>query len=281
TVRCPGAAGRPGRQASGRPAARSGRRGGRAARRGWRRCRRPAPRARTVSGGSAAASCRRYRAGRRRAPPARRRAGARRTAGSTGRVPPSPAAPARPARRRRGTRAPPAGRCPGRGTRSRSRPPARSVGVLEPDREGGLQIVLGVCAERDVRLGAEHPAGLRDTARDHLGHLVELGYPHDGDQVEVARHGVDLADPGQVGEGLRHLRNGVGGAVDEHDRGYHPVTVPDRPYLIASTRYSSGPTYPSGHTTQRFTVPSTRARAPITAGPAVPLTTASGATSSP
>src|SRR5262249_52876524 len=158
-----------------------------------------------------------------------------------------------------------------------------SVRIPEADGERLLQVVLRVGPEGDVRVGVDHARRLRDAARDHLGDLIELADPDDRDEVHPAGHGVDLADPGQVGQGLGHLRNRGGGAVDEDDRGNHSgapssgdvVTVPLRPYRTAPIRYSSGPTYPPGQTTVRSTRPSTVAPAPTTACATVPVTVAS------
>ena len=45
--------------------------------------------------------------------------------------------------------------------------------------------------------------------------------PHDRDEVDVARAGVDLRHPVEVGDGLRGLGDAVGGGVHQDDRGDH------------------------------------------------------------
>src|SRR5262249_59044758 len=85
------------------------------------------------------------------------------------------------------------------------------------------------------------------------------------------------------------------GAVDEDDCGDHPGlpcwcvgganlamlsarTVRLPPARTASTRCSSGPTYPAGQTTPWVTRPSTVAPAPTTARTSRPVTVARGST---
>ena len=96
-----------------------------------------------------------------------------------------------------------------------------SVGALEADREGRLEVVPGVGAERDVGLGVEHARHLVDPAGDHLGDLLELADPHDRDQVDVAGDRVDLADAVEIGDRRGDLGDLVGGGVDHHDGGDH------------------------------------------------------------
>ena len=69
---------------------------------------------------------------------------------------------------------------------------------------------------------------------------VELADPDDGDQVDVTGDRVDLADAGQVGQGLGHLGDRVGGAVDEHDRGDHGTFLRSSA-SVAHARWSLGP----------------------------------------
>jgi hypothetical protein len=61
-----------------------------------------------------------------------------------------------------------------------------SVGGVEADRERGLEVVPGVGAEGDVRVGVEHAGHLVDPAGDDLGDLLELAHPDDRDEVDVA-----------------------------------------------------------------------------------------------
>src|SRR3712207_4557430 len=98
-----------------------------------------------------------------------------------------------------------------------------SVGLLEADRERRLEVVPGVGPEGDVRVGLEHARHLVDPAGHDVGDLLELAYPHDRDEVDVAGGGVDLADALEVRDRLGHLRDRIGGRVDHNDGGDHDL----------------------------------------------------------
>ena len=99
--------------------------------------------------------------------------------------------------------------------------------------------------------------------------------PDHRDQVDVAGDGVDLADPGEVGDVLGHLGDRVGRAVDEDDRGDHlrcsfqhvdivmlirrDGQLPPDPDRVAQRL--ARPTSAPGHTTPRVTCPATTAPA--------------------
>src|SRR5258708_4880318 len=82
-----------------------------------------------------------------------------------------------------------------------------------------------VGAERDVSVGVHDPGDLRQPAGDHFGDLVELTYSDDGDEVDVAGDGVDLADAVQVGQLLGDFGDAVGFYGDHDDRGDHGPIV--------------------------------------------------------
>ena len=160
-------------------------------------------------------------------------------------------------------------------SQARRRPGARpswSVGVggVEADREGRFQVVPGVGAEGDVRLGLEHAGHLVDPAGDDLGDLLELPHPHDGDQVDLAGGGVDLADAVEIGDGRRDLGDRVGGGIDHHDGGDH-AGEPSRarpapaPAVTRSGRARVPSDRPSANGSRSARPASTRARKAVNA----------------
>src|SRR5690606_29006144 len=100
-----------------------------------------------------------------------------------------------------------------------SRPAGASA--VQPDGERGLQVVLGVRAERDVRVRALDAGDLADPAGDDLGQVLVLPDPDHRDQVVGAGDGEDLADAVQRGDPLRDLGDPVHAGLDEDDRGDH------------------------------------------------------------
>gem|GEM_PF-6822604 len=70
-------------------------------------------------------------------------------------------------------------------------------------------------------IGAQHPVDLAEAAGDDVGELLVLGHLDDRDEVDVARARVDLAHAVEVRDGLRRLRDAVGGGVHQDDRGDH------------------------------------------------------------
>src|SRR5690606_1213416 len=93
--------------------------------------------------------------------------------------------------------------------------------AVQPDGERGLQVVLGVRAERDVRVRALDAGNLADPAGDDLGQVLVLPDPDHRDQVVGAGDGEDLADAVQRGDPLRDLGDPVHAGLDEDDRGDH------------------------------------------------------------
>ena len=73
---------------------------------------------------------------------------------------------------------------------------------VETDAERGLEVVLGVGAEGDVRLGLGHALDLVEPVGDDRGDVLVLADPHERDEVDLPGHRVDLADPVEGGDGL-------------------------------------------------------------------------------
>src|ERR1700734_3116641 len=71
---------------------------------------------------------------------------------------------------------------------------ACSSGVGEAEGEGGLEVVAAIGAERDVGLGVGHPEDLVEAAGYDIGKFLMGAHPHHGDQVELTRHRIHLAD---------------------------------------------------------------------------------------
>ncbi len=61
--------------------------------------------------------------------------------------------------------------------------------------------------ERDLRLRRQHAVDLVELIGDDLGDVVDLAHAHHREEVEVSRHGVDLADAVDVGDLLGSLRD--------------------------------------------------------------------------
>src|SRR3984957_14100009 len=112
--------------------------------------------------------------------------------------------------------------------RAPPRPPppvTRNVRVLrllrEADREGGLQVMAGVGAERDVRLRRGDAVHLVQPAGDGVRELVVGADPDDRHQVVVPGDRVHLADRRQLRDGLRDLWDAVNLGLEQDDGGDH------------------------------------------------------------
>ena len=92
---------------------------------------------------------------------------------------------------------------------------------VEPDAEGRLEVVLRVGPERDVRLGLGHALHLVELVGDDRRDVVVLAHPHQGDQVDLPGHRVDLADTLEGGDRLRDLGDARDVGLHEDDGGDH------------------------------------------------------------
>ena len=101
----------------------------------------------------------------------------------------------------------------------------RPLELVEPDAEGRLQVVLGVGAEGDVRLGLGDALDLVEPIGDDRGDVLVLAHPHQRDQVDLPRHRVDLAHPVEGGDRLRDLGDARDVGLHEDDGGDHGATV--------------------------------------------------------
>jgi hypothetical protein len=63
------------------------------------------------------------------------------------------------------------------------------------------------------------------TVGHHVGDAVVVAHAHQRDQVDLARHGVDLADALEVGDRLGHLGDPSDVGLDEDDGGDHVPTL--------------------------------------------------------
>src|SRR5262245_15991326 len=116
----------------------------------------------------------------------------------------------------------------------------RSVGRFGAEAERGFEVVLRVGTERDVRLGRLDAGHLVEPVGDHARDVVVLVHPHHDDQVDVAGHGVDLADTVETGDLLGDLGDAGNVGLDEDDRGDHGTTLGDQGWwTVASTLRSS------------------------------------------
>src|SRR3954471_5436638 len=141
-----------------------------------------------------------------------------------------------------------------------------SVGGVEADREGRLEVVPRVGPEGDVRVGVDDTGHLVDPPGDDLRDLLELAHADDGDQVGVAGDGVDLADAVQVGHRLGDLADRVGGGVDHHDGGDHdrePSRAGATPAVTRSGRARVDSERSSANGLRSARLASTRARKPV------------------
>jgi hypothetical protein len=93
------------------------------------------------------------------------------------------------------------------------------VSVVDAQREGRFQIVLRVRAERDVRLGRDDARNLVEVFGHEVRDVVVVTHAEQGDQVDLPRHGVDLADAVDGGDVAGDLGNSRDVGLDEHDRG--------------------------------------------------------------
>jgi hypothetical protein len=98
-----------------------------------------------------------------------------------------------------------------------------------PDAEGRLEVVPGVGAEGDVRLGLGHALDLVELVGDHGRDVLVLAHPHQGDQVDLPGDGVDLADAVERGDRLGDLGDARDVGLHEDDGGDHGLTVAPLP----------------------------------------------------
>lgn len=81
--------------------------------------------------------------------------------------------------------------------------------------------MAGVGTKRDVGLRRKHPADLVNVVRHQVGHVVVVADSQQGDQVDVAGDGVDLADTGDRRDLLGDLGDLGDVGLDEHDGSDH------------------------------------------------------------
>ena len=72
---------------------------------------------------------------------------------------------------------------------------------------------------------AGHAVDLVERVGDHGGDVLVLADPHEGDQVDLAGHGVDLADAVQGGDRLADLGDARDVGLHEDDGGDHGDTL--------------------------------------------------------
>jgi hypothetical protein len=76
-----------------------------------------------------------------------------------------------------------------------------------------------------VGLGRGDPGHLVQPVGDDVGHVVVVTHPHQRDQVDLAGHGVDLADALEIGDRLGHLGDLRDVGLHEDDGGDHAPTL--------------------------------------------------------
>ena len=74
-------------------------------------------------------------------------------------------------------------------------------------------------------LGLENSGDLVELVGHGGGDLVVVADPDQGDQVDLSGDGVDLADAGEVGDGLGDLGDAGDVGLDEDDGGDHALTL--------------------------------------------------------
>ena len=72
---------------------------------------------------------------------------------------------------------------------------------------------------------AVHAGDLVEPVGDDIGHVVVVADPDQRDQVDLAGHGVDLADALEVGDRLGHLGDPRDVGLHEDDGGDHVPTL--------------------------------------------------------
>src|SRR4029077_6318114 len=113
--------------------------------------------------------------------------------------------------------------------------PDGSGGLGVADGERGLEVVPGVGAERDVRLGVGHAGHPVQPARDDLVQFLVGPYPDHCHQIELAGDRVDLTDLRDLDYRFRRFRDARHVGSHQDDRGDHVCLLGRRCPAIAGS----------------------------------------------
>src|ERR1700704_6321839 len=105
--------------------------------------------------------------------------------------------------------------------------------LLQPQPEHRLQIVGRELLERHHGLRPLDPLELRQLLRDHLGQLVVLPHPHDGDEVPLPRDGINLGDPNHIRQPGSKVPQPLATGLDKDHGGEHRPSLSLFPDLVS------------------------------------------------